>query len=455
MTATAIGSLQKVSNRVRKNNKMSQTNCQNLTGNIQSLQASLASLDLLWRIDMTKDCLEKKSDLISELRETRIELFDPFETELRKEIADKYGFAYIGRFFGAVAWAYQDSDKILPISGAWLIDRAGNKLSSCYSGKPTPFYDGQAWIYAKMGDGNYNLQAINDSGKSTKFLYDINEVDVTGFEESGFVMVTDPEEGEGGWTFSHFLDSEGRDPFKDKYLAISPFSEGLAWACLDDYNNEKLCIIDTLGNEIKRFDFDYDPDEEYSSFSDGVAWVTNEKEFFLYDKTGTKIFETGSYDESEVNDFHEGVAVIESIVGDQFALQKNGKYAFGPYREISDMEDGVAIISEFNSLGENLVDIDGNPLFENYKYSRIIRFCNGIFFAKEEISDEYILINRKGVQKSKKSFVNVIAVNDDGVAFVKGSDGKLCVINSQGETVFAKYTDTSPWKEERSRPKAY
>ncbi len=142
---------------------------------------------------------------------------------------------------------------------------------------------------------------------------------------NGFAVV------EAKWGQWGFIDTTGAFISTHLYEYVGDFKEGIARV---RYKN-KWGFIDTTGNEFVIPQF-----ESASDFSEGLAFVSkyveNEKQYFYIDKTGkiiirnitpvSKMYLNEDKIEIPLNDFHNGMALIQNEKGDDdIFIDKSGK----------------------------------------------------------------------------------------------------------------------------------
>lgn len=176
-----------------------------------------------------------------------------------------------------------------------------------------------------------------------------------------------------------FYNSEGKVVLKisnDKYRRLSDFHDGLAYfEHLNNGNIDRKGFIDKNGNEVLNLT-DY---QIVNNFSEGLAAVSKDGNKFGFINTKGKEIIPCQYEgyatEGETlqfNDFHDGVCLVQT---QNIYINKNNEIVLRVYKDAicSDMDNGVALINEYNSNTNistyGIVTLDGyNTLDHQDKY---------------------------------------------------------------------------------------
>lgn len=250
--------------------------------------------------------------------------------------------------------------------------------------------DDNSSIIANVSDGFFLID------KTGKKICDLNYDDVDYYSE-GYARVK--KNGRYG-----FIDNNGKEICKPKYYIAYSFSEGMA--VVADYvsNGMKYGFIDKRGKEAIKAQFDY-----AGSFSEGMARIAvienGMKKYGFIDKTGKIVIEPqfgfaegfsegfakvmvgdsnkyGFIDQSgkmviepqfdDVSDFENGLAVVsiadEDEVFHRVAIDKTGKFVFGPGYEVSygfdGFVEGMARVYDTEKSITAFADESGKTVFE-------------------------------------------------------------------------------------------
>ncbi len=108
------------------------------------------------------------------------------------------------------------------------------------------------------------------------------------------------------------IGADGREILEPQFDDYSNFSEGVAWVKL----NKKWGLIDSSGTMMLKPTFD-----NVTNFTEGVAWIKVETRWSLIDKYGTVVIKPATYD--EVRPFSKGVAEVKQD-GKWLKIDKSG-----------------------------------------------------------------------------------------------------------------------------------
>lgn len=195
------------------------------------------------------------------------------DVALRKQIADRGNFSFVGRFSeGGVAWASVDSDAYHPFHKAVLLDREGVLIADEEFSSTGNFSEGLA--VTDYGYVDENGKIVLPRGKFSTRTLNVEDGD---FKE-GLASVNLADNFRPVYIF---INREGNSPFDGRFTQASPFSEGAASVKEEEY----FGFIDKEGNWIMR-DL-----ARTSSFDSGVASIQESfvEPFFIIDRDGKKI----------------------------------------------------------------------------------------------------------------------------------------------------------------------
>jgi hypothetical protein len=410
--------------------------CEEITDKIVSLPADIAALDLLTTLRTIKDGVRKKSELVWDMETLAFSFRDPLETRLRRDIAEQKGLLFVEPFHDGVAWAKYDDD-------SWgIVDRDGNlNLASLCNPRflHTPFRDGVAWVCKERTaiDTAQNLPMtvflINKSGKILSKYYP-HTFDSDQFLESGLVRVSDSVETNGpSLSRIYFMDSSGKILNNaEKYTPLTSFGSGRAWANMEGC----LALIDDQGEIVKNFP-DFSKNEYFvQHFSDGLSWIHSNAadESLLIDISGKIVCKKQKLKEAIAFPYSEGRSFLQRRRdGRCWLLDRHGNQISGPFDDLNDFSDGMAVARRRRD-GRNiefLIDKYGRKVSADYEW--IIRFCSGVNFIRS--GGKYHILNKfDEIVASNVSNTRPI-ISGDGLAMVE-KDGRRFYINHWGEEIF-------------------
>ncbi len=262
----------------------------------------------------------------------------------------------------------------------------------------------QCW---KGGEGtayyNSNLEQITEYGR---YAYiDDNYVDVSDYEFYDGLARVKSLDGLYG-----FINSKGEEVVECAYNYLGFFHEGLAYAKTDSgigYVNKKGELVIGYKN--------------YSSvgdFSDGMAWVKNDKgEVGYIDKTGKEVIKCqyligDGYLEDKEADFNNGIAILK--VGNKYGvINKKGKivYKFSDLVDIKSVLNNKLLYAQGYTEGR-LINNKGKCISKEYDFWTASELT-GYIALKDKKSDKYVFLNETGKVVSKiGKFGGIRALND-------------------------------------------
>lgn len=251
----------------------------------------------------------------------------------------------------------------------------------------------------KSGDDMY---LIDKKGKEMK------SYDSKGDSSADLIMVrSDDKVG--------FIDKNGKEIVPLKYDDAQDFSEGLAAVRL----NEKWAYINTIGAELTDFKFD-----TAFPFADGRAAVSVNGKYGFIDLEGTElplkydrtsgfcegmgmVMSNGKWgfintrgqlivkpEYSQVDDFSEGLAVVEDVNGKKGVIDKTGRKVVAPkYDVIRSFKEGLATVCLNEKWG--FVDKNGVELIAP-KYDDAI-YCRDGMYAVQS-GEKWGFVDKNGVE---------------------------------------------------------
>lgn len=346
---------------------------------------------------------------------------DPDKLFLRKEIAREFGYKFVGGFSEegiAVARTVE------PMRNYIYINQKGEKLFDQNYTTASKFVDGFGIVKSFEG-----AHVINNSGGVATPNFDF----INRGGEGLFIVIK-------GGNSTFYAPYKG--PIGKLYRSIKPFSEGVAVA-----ENEagKQRFIDTNGQEVFGRAF-----KAASSFSEGLAAVSDENSYYYIDHKGKKIFPQSSlgvgpvrFNKSGIS-FHFALGFSEGLAA--VIMNRDSFLSF------LDHENNIRHTNyHFWNVGEHLpyfkegfcvVNKESNhQVLINHSFEVLLpktRFCQDFNEGVAWVSDDgnfWYLVNKKGETVIDPLYQRV-ANFEDGVASVIDDEGFQKYIDKTGKQIF-------------------
>lgn len=242
-----------------------------------------------------------------------------------------------------------------------------------------------------------------------------------------------------------FMDINGNEVVKAKYLRVRGFSDGLAWATRFEakinFNGGKDdsgffdFYIDKKGKEVINLGTKYD---YAGDFSDGIAIVEKKKKYGFINKKGKEIVKPIYDDAFKAN---EGMAIVKK--GKKWGYVNNkGKEVIKPkYDDAYNFSEGMAVVKKGKKYG--YIDKKGKEVVKA-KYDKAGGFSDGMALVKK--GENLFYINKKGKAVLKPKYDDIYQFSE-GLAPVV-LNGKCGFINTKGEEVVEpKYDEVGNYSE--------
>ncbi len=252
-----------------------------------------------------------------------------------------------------------------------------------------------------------------------------------------------------------FIDHSGAFVIPAKYYGHRDFSDGVVWVQQKEHGLSGC--IDTKGNVVIPFSYDFKYDADTSSFREGYCFVSTEKKPYVMkdplpypkyyiDKSGKKVEQIGEVEGGSF--FDGGVSFIESKEAHEWILiDKNGK------RLSKSSYDGCVIIDkDMNSYQlYSLIGVE-YLLVETYlsrgSDDEIYLFVDGFAMVFTYDGDaKFGLIDREGNEVIKPQY-DVLGFFVDGLAKVKIGDSYGYINKLNQQVIKPKYPLAHDFSEE-------
>lgn len=328
---------------------------------IKELKDELASKFSISKQERDYPVIIKLKEEIAKKAEDLFDRIDPHRISLRERIAKENNYFQVGEFFDGVAIATTAEKK-------FFIDRSGKKISEEYD-DVSNFSDGLALV--KNG---VRYSYIDKAGNRVGKEY----VSAQSFSE-GFAVVSD------GINFFH-IDVSGKKLSREIFSYVGDFSEGLAKVISDGEG----FYIDKLGSRVFG-----DFDDYTGSFSEGFAVATaKDAGYYFMDKQGKDIFpKTGYFEYAE--DFSEGLALVK-LEREYYFMDKSGNFVLSLGKvSAGKFSEGLSRVICHNSEGRMysyFIDKTGKQVGEDYDAAE--NFSEGVAWVKK--GKEVFCIDRYG-----------------------------------------------------------
>lgn len=255
-------------------------------------------------------------------------------------------------------------------------------------------FNGGGFAIVRVNDEPW--QVINTEGKTIATL-DKDLSILSGFSPEGMAIFKNKEDMYG------FVNTAGALAIKPRYLAVSPFSGGVAVVKTKEEDGKSFfAVIDEKATELFRFSSaQY---SQLSNFNSGYAFALEGENIILLNKQGRKVANVGT---------GSGIGGLE-VSGDAFIYPDRGYYG------VKNINDEILIRAKYAYLE---FTGDGNLLARdsNGKYGVVDKNDNEVvpfdYSALEYIApDRYlttsgsliILIDAKGKEVGENAFENVL-----------------------------------------------
>lgn len=235
----------------------------------------------------------------------------------------------------------------------------------------------------------------------------------------------------------------------EPYTSIGDFFDGVAPAVP---SLGYIRYINTKGEtDFELKEAEGKPVSWAGNFHDGRARFKSDGKYGYIDRKG-KVAISAIY--SEVNDFHDGRAVVTDTTGKWLVIDKDGNRIFGKeeaggnpvcyedYTHLGYSEGLLPVINGFSDM--QLYDTDGKPVGEAMPFSSIQSFKNGV--AVFSYKNKQALVDTKGGQASTSAY-HKIFYNGHLRFALEDYRGKVFRLDDQGErTGSEEYTTVSLYR---------
>jgi len=392
-------------------------------------------------------------------------LNNPFELELRNDLAINIGAFFIGRFYDGIAIAdFSDQKKYIRRNGRPLEINDDNY---------EPYHNfKQGFATVKMKrphEHQYNYMDRNG-----RLL--LKEPVHTDFEFNEGKAIIAEEQAEKDKYLYGAIDQQGNAVIPCIFASIGNFSDGVALVAIDDDGDDWNCgMIDSNGNVLLQ-DADRITDEEkFGEFMRYGRIVVNNNKFTLVNLQGEDL--TGEEYEALTPTQNGAMAVKTStgwklldVDGNEIDIKTFKHPCPSPAISYSDneeyWEEACTILTIKNGKIEEvetdikLKEFELNPqiyiktedgrerLVDNYNrpisdevYIEVEEMCHGIFAVRKLIDNEWYLIDASGKQISTFGFreINAPFVHGYTIAMIAGYErDQDVVINGESQVISEK-----------------
>ncbi len=378
--------------------------CQTITSKLIEVAELSQQFDRAMKSRQVPVSLELKKHIDEEIDGTK-ELIADIKMEVRKLIAEKHSFDFVGEFHEGLAWADKGSEKVLVNNKGEIVKKFKDKVTEAYR-----FVNGTALIeieqevYDEFGEivgarTEKKYRLVDTTGEK---IFDSLEYDSLSGDPHQRILCLGSSFDDFGRMQYNFVDRISGQEFWDK-KPVSSFACGVAWE-FEDYENEKNDRINLVNEKFERLNQKPIIGKSIGSFSSGYGVVkTPFDEFEIYDTKGKLINTLTSY--LKVGQFYEG-------------------------RSWAQTEDGK----------HQLIDIFGHVYFEDE--TGLHGVVNEGFALMHGDGFAYF-IDRNGdkkLPKEKKGYIQAEPFSE-GLAVVTRFDGRYTFVDHEGDRALGLYSE--------------
>ncbi len=290
----------------------------------------------------------------------------------------------------------------VPIASAQKLNN-NNPLYQITVANKTGFIDktGKIVIQPKFDGERYML---NDFSEGLAELKDMKALSEYPFSKEGY------------------MDTSGRIVIKPQFDVAYDFSNGRAHVVIGDLSS----FIDKTGKQVIKFG----PSEAPRSFSEGLAAVHSNFEFWFIDIEGKTVIPKQN---GLPKDFSEGLACVYLPVDGKLRggyLDRSGNVVIAPqFEDCYDFSEGLARVKVNDKFG--FVDQKGSLVIKPV-YNSAYKFSNGR--ARVSSSDKFGYIDQKGNRIIEEKYDSVSGDFAEGLAPACVA-GKCGYIDTEGQEV--------------------
>jgi hypothetical protein len=388
---------------------MESSECEAIRNEFQNIQAVKVRFDERYEKAIQEGSITDVHEIKKDLEEKTRRLWekvDPDDIHTRRKLAEKWKVDYVGKKYDGI---YNAKDK----KGWKLINSSGTPIVEEYFKGVGDFKNGCAFCVRQ--DNEYVL--VNKNGR----IIEMGGMKLVGISEN-IISLREAKNGS-----AVFLNLNGNLIINDAPEDVGVFSEGLAPIKIED----EWYFVDKTGSIAISTNAHI---EQAQSFKEGLAAIKfrGDRGWTFMDKQ-KKFIELNNKEYIEVKDFSEGMAAVKDKAGKWNFIDKQGN-ELQIYAENADsFKNGFARIS----LGGKWYFIrkDGKSIGdEGYKLCR--NFENGVALVVKDDGRRYF-INEEGKYIANTEGYYRANSFSDGLAWVINEDGdKYHFINTKGEKMF-------------------
>ena len=306
-----------------------------------------------------------------------------------------------------------------------FIDILGNEIIPCKYTKIDPFKNDVARVWGEVNEtyGATMSGYVNKEGKEIVPCLFMDEGELISWFKNGYANFKSNNK-------YGIIDKTGNTVVSFDYDYAFNFNEGLAAVVKDG----KMGFVDNKGNIVIPFIYDNEAyDFEYNyKFSDGLAAVKKEGQWGYIDKSNSVVI---PFVYSNVEDFHDGIALVTNDDGNKGCIDKKGKVVI-PFSDSEEIEYlGEGFYKCTNNSKVNLINRSGiiGVYDTSWDYSGIV-YNDGLIFVGKNKKCGVVDASGKEVIACLYKELNYCE-DSHNIIKAKDENGKIMYFNRAGLSI--------------------